>query len=86
MHDSSGLPPDLSSVVPLTGRRVRLRYSDDTTADVDLTPLLQHPLHHRVLTDDTLFNEAHINDDGTIAWPNGTDIAPEVLHHHAFTH
>ena len=56
----------IRGVETLDGFRVRLALSDGTTREVDLGPYLNGPV------DDQL---------GTIVWPNGADIDPDVLIH-----
>lgn len=76
----SHLPPDVSDVQALTDRIVRLHYADATWAEVDLLPLLRGPLYEQIVHDDVMFRQVFVDPQtGTIAWPNGADVAPEIL-------
>lgn len=65
----------------LDGYRVFLRFDDGLEDELDLEPLLSpfdgvfEPLrnHER-------FREVFVDSGATIAWPNGADLAPEVLY------
>lgn len=70
----------------LPGRRVWLEYTDCTAGEVDLTLLLRGPLFAAVRDDDTLFAQVFVDEAGTLAWPDGADLAPEVLHETAAPH
>ena len=65
----------------LEGYRVFLKFEDGVQGEVDLEPLLS-PFHgvFEPLRDRTRFCEMFIDSGGTIAWPNGADIAPETLY------
>jgi hypothetical protein len=86
MHKHTPLPPDVRAVRTLTGRKVWLEYADGTAGEVDLTPLLAHPFLRRVRTDDDLFAKVFVDELGTLAWPDGTDLDPEGLHDLAAAH
>ena len=86
MYDPTPMPPDVRLVRVLDGRRVWLEYVDGTAGAVDLAPLLDHPFLARVLVDDELFAQAHVGQDGTVAWPGGCDLDPEGLHELARAH
>jgi hypothetical protein len=65
-------------VTPLAGRAVRLELTDGTTREVDLTRYLYGPIFAPVRDDDTVFRAVFV-ENGTVAWPNGADIDPDVL-------
>ncbi len=70
------------SVAPLDGRRVRLGLTDGSTRDVDLAPLLRGPVFDRIVREDAVFRQVVVDPDlGTIVWPNGADLCPDVLIH-----
>ncbi len=69
---------EVDAVRPLAGRSVRLTLSDRTVVERDLTDLLTGPVFEPIARDDAYFRRVSVV-DGTIAWPNGADIAPETL-------
>jgi hypothetical protein len=74
-------PARVRSVVVLGDRRVRLGFTDGTTRDVDLDPLLWGPVFEQIREDDEVFASVRVDHElGTIVWPNGADIDPDVLH------
>lgn len=72
---------DVTDVRVLHDRVVRLSFSDGTTRVVDLTPLLGGPAFGDIPTDGGLFAQVRVDPEtGTIGWPNGADLDPDVLH------
>jgi hypothetical protein len=64
-----------------SGLTIHLRFSDGTERDIDLTPYLVGPVFDP-LRDPARFAEVSVDPDlGTIVWPNGADICPDVLYH-----
>ena len=72
---------DVVEVRPLDSYRVYLRFDDGAQGEINLEPLLSpfdgvfEPLRRL-----DRFREVFVDDGGTIAWPNGADLAPEVLY------
>ncbi len=60
------------------GYRVRLTFNDDVAKTVDFSGWLDGPVFEP-LKDPVYFQRFFI-DGGTVAWPNGADIAPETLY------
>lgn len=76
--------PLLTEAKPLDGYAVHVRFADGTTADVDLSYLLEYGGVFEPLRDRDYFARLHADAEaGTIVWPNGADIAPETLYAHA---
>lgn len=72
---------EVTDVEVLEGRTVRLRFSDATERVVDLTPFLWGPVLDKIADDDVLFGKVAVDTGlGTICWPNGADLDPDVLH------
>jgi hypothetical protein len=72
---------DVSAVEAIHDRTVRLWCSDGSERVVDLSPLLWGPAFEEIVADDELFNQVRVDPElGTIAWPNGSDFDPDVLH------
>ena len=64
---------------PLGNYTVRLTFTDGTRKDVDLVSVLWGPMFEP-LRDPARFREVFVDEvGGTIAWPNGADICPDVL-------
>ena len=79
MAHTTPWPPDVQAVRTATGRTVWLQYADGTAGEVDLTPMLRGQLFAAVRDDDNLFAQVFVDENGTLAWPDGADLAPEVL-------
>lgn len=56
-----------------------IAFDDGLTGDVDFSPYLDRGPVFAALRDLDLFRRAKI-EGGTVAWPNGADIAPETLY------
>jgi len=64
----------------LQGFEVRLGLTDGTTKVVDLVPYLRGPIFETIRTDRAEFSQVAVDPRaGTIVWPNGADIDPDVL-------
>ena len=74
---------DIVEARPLGGYRLYLRYADGAAGELDLMPLLQFTGVFEPLRDPEFFAQVRVNPDiGTIVWPNGADLCPDVLRHH----
>ncbi len=72
---------DITGVEVIAERTVRLWFSDGSKRVVDLAPFLWGPAFEDIAADDELFNEVRVDPGtGTISWPNGADLDPDVLH------
>lgn len=70
----------IGGVETLGGFRVRLSLTDGSTREVDLGPYLNGPAFEPVRGDPVFFRSVRVDEDlGTIVWPNGADIDPDVL-------
>jgi hypothetical protein len=58
--------------------RIRLTFNDGTEASVDFQPWLSGPVFEP-LKQVAYFRKFFL-DGGTVAWPNGADVAPETLY------
>ncbi len=78
--------PIVTGVAVIGERVLRLLFSDGTVGDVDFsaeqwTGVLQP------LNDPAYFAQVTVDAEaGTIAWPNGIDLAPEPLYEQAHAH
>ena len=68
----------IADVTPLPGQRLRLRLTDGTTIERDAGPLMLGPVFEGVRNEPDMFAQVFIN-EGTVAWPNGSDLCPDVL-------
>jgi hypothetical protein len=69
------------SVEPLDGFVVRLSFDDGMERKVDLESELWGPVFEALRADRELFRQVRVDDElGTIVWPNGADMDPDVLH------
>lgn len=72
---------EVSSVQIVENREVRLEFSDGSERVVDLAPFLWGPAFEEIATDDSAFAQIRVDPEtGTIGWPSGGDLDPDVLH------
>lgn len=70
----------VQSVVPISDRHVRVGFTNSEQRDIDLTPYISTgPIFAPVRNDPIFFRQVYV-EGGTIAWPNGADIDPDVLY------
>jgi hypothetical protein len=60
---------------------VRVTFTNGEERDIDLTPYIAHGPIFEPVRDNPAFFRAVGVEGGTIAWPNGADIDPEVLYY-----
>lgn len=71
----------IASVEPLQGFVVRLTFTDGTIGELDLEPLIWGPVFEPHRNDPEFFRQVTVDPvSGTIAWPNDTDLDPDVLY------
>lgn len=71
----------ISSVEPLDGFVLRLSFDDGTEREIDLERELWGPVFEPLRADRELFRQVRVDEElGTIVWPNGADMDPDVLH------
>ncbi len=68
----------IQGVVPLEGYRLRLTLTDGSVIERDLSALLDGPVFEPIRHDPALFRAARV-EAGTVVWPNGADLCPDVL-------
>jgi uncharacterized protein DUF2442 len=72
--------PRITSVEPLDGFRLRLAFTDGLVREVDLSEDLWGQMAEP-LQDPDYFRRVSVDTElGTIVWPNGYDLDPDVLH------
>ena len=72
---------DIVEAHVLEGYRVHLRFEDGVEGDVDLGRLIRFEGVFAPLRDPKEFARLTVNVEiGTICWPNGADLDPDVLY------
>ena len=77
---------DVTNVQPLKGRRLQVTCSDGITAVLEMDQVLQRGYGgvFSPLMDEAYFAMVRVDSElGTIVWPNGADVRPDVLYSHA---
>jgi hypothetical protein len=59
---------------------MRLVFEDGTEKEINLEPFLHGPVFEPIRRDLSLFRQVKIA-GGTVTWPNGADIDPDVLYY-----
>ena len=71
----------ITSVTTLEGFVLRLEFDDGKIREVDLEDELWGPVFEPLRQDPGLFRQVQVDAElGTIVWPNGADMDPDVLH------
>lgn len=72
---------EITDVEPLDGRWLRLSFSDGAIVEVDLTPLIADgAVFERIRDERRAFERVAVDSvTGTIVWPGGIDLCPDVL-------
>jgi hypothetical protein len=72
---------DVVAVRALAGHRVHLRFADGLEGEVDLDTVIRWEGLFAPLAANERFAEVRVDPElGTIVWPNGADIDPDVLY------
>jgi hypothetical protein len=72
---------DVVEVKPLQGYRIYLRFEDGAEGEIDLSKLVRFEGVFAPLADPVKFRELQVHPElGTIYWPNGADLDPDVLY------
>ncbi len=72
--------PRVTNVEPLNGFRLRLVFTDGLIREVDLSDDLWGQMAEP-LQDPDYFRRVSVDPElGTVVWPNGYDLDPDVLH------
>jgi len=70
----------VKSAKPLDDFKMLLEFEDGTKKEINLKPFLSGPIFKDVLENSEYFRQVSIK-GGTISWPNGADIDPDVLYY-----
>lgn len=72
---------DIVEATYLEGYRVRLQFEDGVTGELDLSKIICFEGVFESLRDLTNFAGFTVSSElGTISWPNGADLDPDVLY------
>jgi len=75
-----GLTPDMIEVSPVSHGVLRLVFADGLSGQVEVLARMRGPVFDRARTRSG-FSEARLDvESGTVAWPGGADLAPDVLY------
>jgi hypothetical protein len=78
--DKLGPRVRVRAVTPLGGFRALVAFENNTQREIDLEPYLHGPVFEPIRNEPAVFRSMTIA-GGTIAWPNGADIDPDVLYY-----
>jgi len=70
----------VQSVEPRKDFIVNIHFTDGSQREMNLEPYLRGPIFEPLRNNPQLFRSMRI-EEGTIAWPNGADIDPDVLYY-----
>ena len=68
----------IREVAPLGGYRLRLTLTDGSIVERDLTRILEGAVFDPLKADPSEFARVRV-ENGTLAWPNGADLCPDVV-------
>lgn len=68
----------IQQVRPLDGFRLELTLTDGSVVERDVTAWLHGSVFEPLRADPVLFRQVRV-DAGTLAWPNGADLCPDVV-------
>jgi len=72
----------IKTVEPLEDYTVHLKFTDGTSREVDLEPVLRGKVFESLQNNPKEFGGVKVDERmGTIVWENGADIDPDVLYH-----
>lgn len=72
---------DIVEVRPTRDYRLLLRFEDGREGEIDVAAMIQFAGIFAQLKDHAEFRKVYVNPElGTICWPNGADLDPDVLY------
>jgi hypothetical protein len=77
----SARTPEVVGVAVIRPHVMRLLFNDGVVRDIEYRPGKERGSLLRPLEDPAYFAQVKVDPEaGTVVWPNGLDLAPEVLH------
>jgi hypothetical protein len=70
--------PSVTGAEYAGGYRLRVEFSDNSAKTIDFHEWLEGPVFEPLR--DTQYFQRFFIDGGTVAWPNGADVAPETIY------
>ena len=70
----------VKKVLALRPYTVRIEFEDSTVKEIDLDSSLRGTIFETIRNNPAMFAKVMV-EGGTIAWPNGADIDPDVLYY-----
>jgi hypothetical protein len=81
IHWSKTMLKDIVRVRPLKDFHLHLEFEDGAQGEVDINKLIKFRGVFEPLKDESFFIKVDVNTEwGTIFWPNGADLDPDVLY------
>jgi Protein of unknown function (DUF2442) len=72
---------DIVEVRPLGGHRLYVRYEDGVEGELDFARRVRFDGVFAPLRDPNVFAQVRVHPElGTLVWPNGADVDPDVLY------
>lgn len=72
---------DVISVKHVTGSRLLLIFEGNESREIDISEIVTFHGVFEPLRDNSYFRQVRVNPEiGTIMWPNGADLCPDVLY------
>ena len=68
----------VQSIEPKHKFNVLVQFTNNSQKQIDLEPYLHGPIFEPIRNTMSMFRSMYV-EEGTIAWPNGADIDPDVL-------
>lgn len=74
---------DIVEARPLHGHRIYIRFEDGVEGEVELSDLVEFKGVFEILRDPEEVRKVRVDAElGTVCWPNGADLDPDVLYAH----
>ena len=70
--------PRITNAAPLEGYRLRLTLTDGSVVERDVSKWMTGPVFEAIRRDPQSFRAVGV-EAGTVVWPNGADLCPDVL-------